>query len=220
MSSVPLKHFFYQWSCTPLSNCLHFITLFKVLVNVAKVEKTVTVVKLDHSFTRQLDRRPRQAVDNKFKIYTYVKDKHKMSNCYRYTPTHVRGHNRAVYDSLHAPSRQIRSRACVLQAPAPDGKNQFPTADECNKSDACMMGYVCGNDKVEYIKTTKGKKTEAETNCYGCSQGGTYVTTGGAVTGACQFRQGGEIIEEGMFNTEAACTASSVAQCGWKYGCS
>ena len=42
VSSVPLKHFFYQWSCTPLSYCLHFITLFKVLVNVAKVEKTVT----------------------------------------------------------------------------------------------------------------------------------------------------------------------------------
>ena len=45
VSSVPLKHFFYRWSCTPLSYCLHFITLFKVLVNVAKVEKTVTVAQ-------------------------------------------------------------------------------------------------------------------------------------------------------------------------------
>ena len=177
------------------------------------------MVRPDHSFTRQLVRRPRQAVDNKFKIFTYVKDKNKMSNCYRYTPTPVRGHNRAVYDSLHAPSRQIRSRTCVLQAPVPGGVNQFESAAACDASDACMMGYVCGADKVEHIKTTKGKATEAETNCYGCYKGTEYVTTGGDVTGACKFRTGGEN-ELGMFNTEAACTASSAAQCGWKYGCS
>jgi hypothetical protein len=73
-----------------------------------------------------------------------------MSNCYRYTPTHVRGHNRAVYDSLHAPSRQIRSRTCVLQVPIPGGMNQFESAAACDASDACMMGYVCGADKVEH----------------------------------------------------------------------